>query len=56
MKTPRKSPAARLTLVVEFDDVPDSSEVERIVEEGRAYGYVKQATWELLTLVKKELV
>ncbi len=47
--------AARLTLIVEFDEVPEMSAVERILDEARGYGGIKSALFETLQLVKKEL-
>mgnify|MGYP003577227160 CR=1 FL=1 len=52
----QEGPVARLTMVVEFDEIPDLAEVERIMDEARSYGAVKQVTWETLQLSKKELV
>lgn len=54
----KTNPGARFTLVVEYDvdSIPSSNELDELIDRAREYGYVKQATWELLTLVKKELV
>jgi hypothetical protein len=47
---------ARLTLVVEYEDIPDAREIEEVLDSARNYGGVKRATFETLELVKKELV
>jgi hypothetical protein len=55
-----KRPAiARLTMVVEWTndmDMPDHSDVEEILDKAKEYAAVIQATFETLTLTKKELV
>lgn len=54
-----REPTARLTLVIEWDkdmNMPTINECEEIIEKAREYAAVKRATFELLSLVTKELV
>lgn len=56
MKTTTKTePKATLTMVVHFDYVPDRGDLERIVDEARAYGDVRSAIFETLKPVKEDI-
>lgn len=49
----KPTPAARLTLVVEYDDVPADREIEDIVEQARGLGTIIKADYEMLKLAKR---
>lgn len=51
----KPKPVARLTMVVEFDEIPDDDAIERILDEARAVGAIAKAEFETLQLVKKIL-
>lgn len=56
-KKTEKLPAARLTLVVDFEDeAPDLDALERILDEARSYGHITAADYETLKLLKKSLI
>lgn len=52
----KNCPAARLTLIVEYDTLPDQSEIEDMVEKAREQGRVTKATLTYLRLATLELV
>jgi hypothetical protein len=51
----KEIPVARLTLVVEFDTLPEENDLERILDEARSTGAIKSAEYETLKLVKRRL-
>jgi hypothetical protein len=50
-----KEIVARLTLIVEFEEVPSEDELDEIVEAARSYGTTKKAEFETLKPVKRTL-
>jgi hypothetical protein len=51
----KEIPVARLTLVVEFDNMPEDDDINRIIDEARSTGAVRSAEYETLKLVKRKL-
>lgn len=45
---------ARLTLVVDYEEVPDTDEIESLVESARGLGIVVQAELTMLKTTKKD--
>jgi hypothetical protein len=51
----KKEPAARLTVVVEYNALPDLDDVRQVLEEARHYGDVKTAQFEILMPAVQDL-
>ena len=52
----KKPPVAVLTLVVEYDDLPDRSELEELLDKAREVGGPVQAKFEIRQLVTTDLL
>lgn len=55
MAPPKKKPVARLTLVVEYDEVPSDETLDRVLDEARGEGAITSAEFETLQLVKRDI-
>lgn len=52
---PKSKVIATLTLVVEYEELPDNSEIEDVLDKAREVGYVQKASFTVLRAVTKEL-
>ena len=55
-KNVRETTVARLTLVVEYEALPDTSDIEELVEKAREYGAPVKAELEIFKASKVDLL